>query len=85
MNARSFIDTNILVYTDDRTAPAKQGIALDLLDEGMRQGKGVVSTQVLQEYFAAVTRKLRVPPENARRKPELHPTPPSTLPVFPID
>ena len=69
--SRSFFDTNILVYTDDRAAPAKQKVALQLVEEARRQGGGVVSTQVLQEYFVAATRKLGVEHHVARRKTEL--------------
>lgn len=71
MMARSFFDTNVLVYADDKAAPAKQHRALDLLAEHRRSRTGVVSIQVLQEYFVAVTRKLRVNPAIARRKLEL--------------
>jgi len=71
MSARSFFDTNILVYSDDKAAPAKQRQALDLVAEHRREGTGVVSLQVLQEYFVTVTRKLHVDPRIARRKVEL--------------
>jgi len=71
MPARSFFDTNVLVYTDDRTAPAKQKRALELLAEHRRDGSGVLSLQVLQEYFVAATRKLGVDAAVARRKVEL--------------
>src|SRR6204780_3286582 len=71
MSARSFFDTNILIYADDKAAPAKQRRALDLVAEHRRGGTGVVSLQVLQEYFVTVTRKLRVDPRIARRKVEL--------------
>src|SRR6202167_2990552 len=71
MSARSFFDTNVLVYADDKAAPAKQRRALDLIAEHRRGGTGVVSLQVLQEYFVTVTRKLRVDPRIARRKVEL--------------
>lgn len=71
MSERSFLDTNVLIYTDDRSNPDKQGIALDLVDRAFAQRSGVVSTQVLQEYFAAVTRKLGVDAALARRKVEL--------------
>ena len=71
MNARSFFDTNVLVYTDDKAAPAKQQRALDLVAEHRRAGSGVVSLQVLQEYFVTVTRKLHVDARIARRKVEL--------------
>jgi predicted nucleic acid-binding protein len=71
MSARSFFDTNVLVYADDKAAPAKQRRAIDLVAEHRRAGTGVVSLQVLQEYFVTVTRKLRVDPQIARRKVEL--------------
>lgn len=71
MGVRSFFDSNILVYTDDRDAPKKQTAALNLIEEARLQRSGVISTQVLQEYFAATTRKLKVRPEIARRKVEI--------------
>ena len=71
MSARSFFDTNVLIYADDKAAPAKQRRALDLLSEHRRAGTGVVSMQVLQEYFVTVTRKLGVDARVARRKVEL--------------
>lgn len=71
MSARSFFDTNVLIYADDKSAPAKQRRALDLVAEHRRAGTGVVSMQVLQEYFVTVTRKLRVDARVARRKVEL--------------
>ncbi len=68
---RSFIDTNVLVYTDDQDSPEKQRRALEIVTQ-CRQGRnGVVSTQVLQEYFAAATRKLGVAADVARRKTEI--------------
>ncbi|MBM4188045.1 MAG: PIN domain-containing protein [Gemmatimonadetes bacterium] len=71
MSARSFFDTNILVYTDDVDSPVKQERALALLADHRRRRTGVLSTQVLQEYFVATTTKLRVDPAIARRKLEL--------------
>ncbi len=70
-SARSFFDTNVLIYTDDRDNPEKQEAALELLGQARRGGTGVVSTQVLQEYFAVATGKLGVVPTLARRKVEL--------------
>jgi predicted nucleic acid-binding protein len=71
MPARSFFDTNVLIYADDKAAPTKQRKALDLVAEHRRARTGVVSLQVLQEYFVAVTRKLGVDAAIARRKVEL--------------
>ena len=71
MSARSFFDTNVLVYADDKAAPAKQRRAIELVAEHRRSGTGVVSLQVLQEYFVTVTRKLGVDAQIVRRKVEL--------------
>ncbi len=71
MNVRSFLDTNVLVYTDDSDAVEKQTTALDLVESASTGGWGVLSTQVLQEYFAVATRKLGVPAEVARAKVEI--------------
>jgi len=71
MPARSFFDTDVLIYADDKADPAKQRRALDLVAEHRRARTGVVSLQVLQEYFVTVTRKLRVDASVARRKVEL--------------
>jgi len=71
MRARTFFDTNVLVYADDKAAPAKQRRVLDLIAELRRARTGDVSLQVLQEYFVTVTRKLHLDPRIARRKVEL--------------
>jgi len=68
---RAFFDTNVLVYADDQDYPAKQLTARKLWAEYRLAGSGVVSLQVLQEYFVNVTRKLRVDPQIARQKVEL--------------
>ena len=71
MPARSFFDTNVLIYADDRADPAKCQRALDLVAEHRLGRTGVVSLQVLQEDFVTVTRKLQVDARVARRKVEL--------------
>lgn len=71
MPGRSFFDTNVLIYADDKADPAKQRRALDLIAEHRRGRTGVVSLQVLQEYFVTVTRKLHLDARIARRKVEL--------------
>jgi predicted nucleic acid-binding protein len=71
MSVRSFFDTNVLVYADDKGAPARQKRAVELVSEHRRSRTGVISLQVLQEYFVTVTRKLHVDARIARRKVEL--------------
>lgn len=68
MIARSFFDTNLLVYTDDVDAPDKQDRALALWQEHRSLGLAVISIQVLQEYFWIATRKLGVDPGIATEK-----------------
>jgi predicted nucleic acid-binding protein len=58
MNGRVFFDTNVLVYLFDAGEPEKRRIARERFErEGLR-GNAVVSTQVLQEFYVIVTRKL---------------------------
>jgi predicted nucleic acid-binding protein len=71
MPARTFFDTNILIYADDKDEPVKRRRSVNLVEEHRRARTGVVSPQVLQEYFVTATRKLRLDPAIARRKVEL--------------
>jgi len=59
--AATMIDTNVLIYAYDRTEPEKQCRALAVLDELARSGHGVLSAQVLSEFFVNVTRKIAAP------------------------
>lgn len=61
MSARRFADTNVLVYLFDADAPAKRERAREILASDGVEGRLVISTQVLQELFVTVTRKLAVP------------------------
>lgn len=71
MTERSLFDTNVLVYADDLDAGDKRERASRLLHDALADGWGVVSTQVLQEFFVITTRKLGVEAAVARRKVEL--------------
>ena len=66
-----FFDTNILVYTEDARVPDKQRRATRLVEEHWLDDTAVLSLQVLQEYFATVTRKLNAPIERAQRRVEI--------------
>ena len=68
MARRSFIDTNVLIYSVDRADPAKQAIALGLIGRHAKERTGVISTQVLQEFYSAATRKLGIEPIQAREQ-----------------
>jgi len=72
MSVPTFLDTNILLYADDRADPQKQERAKDVIRKVMRDRSGRISLQVLQEYFSAATRKLGIDAAIARRKVELY-------------
>lgn len=59
MTDRVFFDTNVLVYLFDQREGTKQVRAQELLTE--YEGQAAISTQVLQEFFVTVTRKLPEP------------------------
>ena len=71
MNGLVFFDTNVLVYADDTSSPAKQQKAIELFSTHRRRGTAVLSLQVLQEYFSAATSKLAIPAEIAQEKVEI--------------
>ena len=64
----TFLDTNVLVYLFDEEEPKKRERAWEVLEASGSEGL-VLSTQVLQEFFVAVTRKLSPPlaPEDAEQ------------------
>ncbi|MFP4573630.1 MAG: PIN domain-containing protein, partial [Desulfobacterales bacterium] len=64
---RTFFDTNVLVYLFDEDYPEKKAQAQALLEKETENGRILVSTQVLQEFYVTVTRKLELPlsPEKA--------------------
>jgi predicted nucleic acid-binding protein len=53
----TFVDTNVLVYAHDRTEAEKQPVAEALLNDLWSTRTGVLSTQVLQEFYVVATRK----------------------------
>jgi predicted nucleic acid-binding protein len=66
MTAKCFVDTNILLYAVDEGAGVKRGISRSILDEDAQGPQKVISTQVLQEFYAASVRKLGFMPTRAR-------------------
>jgi predicted nucleic acid-binding protein len=64
-----FVDTNILVYAYDHTAEAKFERSRELMEKLWESGEGVVSTQVLEEFYVTVTAKIpnRLKPGEARQ------------------
>lgn len=66
MSGRFFLDTNVFVYSLDVTAPNKARRAAKLIRDGLETRKGIVSYQVVQEFFSvAFTRFVRPMPSFA--------------------
>lgn len=63
---RAFFDTNVLVYRVDSREPDKREVAKRLFDQALAAGLAVLSTQTLQEFYNAATRKLGMPLAIAR-------------------
>jgi predicted nucleic acid-binding protein len=61
MSVKTFVDTSILTYAHDLDAKEKHIAAKELLDELWTNRTGVISTQVLQEFYVNVTRRLAKP------------------------
>jgi predicted nucleic acid-binding protein len=61
MSARFFLDTNVFVYTFDTNTPAKAKKALQLVRQAVDTGQGIVSYQVVQEFFNVALRRFAQP------------------------
>lgn len=63
---KTFVDTNVIVYAYDTTAGEKHRAAKKVLIDLWRSGRGLVSTQILQELFVTLTRKIPHPLKSMR-------------------
>jgi predicted nucleic acid-binding protein len=69
MSAKTFVDTNVLIYAHDADAKEKHERAKAVLNELWDERNGVLSMQVLQEFYINVTRKITTPlPKDAARR-----------------
>ena len=69
MNDRSFLDTNIFLYSFDLRFPSKAARANELIRQAHASGNGVVSFQVVQEFFNVALKKssTKMPYDGAQR------------------
>ena len=58
---KTFVDTNILIYAYDSSAGEKHKTAATIVNDLWETGLGILSTQVLQEFFVNVTAKIPKP------------------------
>jgi predicted nucleic acid-binding protein len=69
MSDKTFVDTNVLIYAHDVDAQAKHEVANSVLRELWSRRTGVLSMQVLQEFYVNVTRKIASPlPKDVARR-----------------
>jgi predicted nucleic acid-binding protein len=61
MNAKFFLDTNIFVYSFDHSSAAKNRRAAQLIRQAVATRKGIVSYQVVQEFFNLALRRFAQP------------------------
>jgi predicted nucleic acid-binding protein len=67
-SGRTFVDTNVLVYAHDRSAGTKHARARELVEGLWTTRTGVISTQVLQELYVNLRRKVGKPLSAAEAK-----------------
>lgn len=60
--SKTFLDTNIFIYSMDKSKPEKQKKYRNLLKSAAEGVFGVISTQVMQEFYTAATTKLGADP-----------------------
>jgi len=61
MSARFFLDTNVFVYAFDDKSPSKAKKAAHLIRQAVDTGEGIVSYQVVQEFFDVALRRFSHP------------------------
>jgi len=59
--SRTIFDTNVVLYLFDNSVPEKKARAQEVFSREVEAGRAVLSTQVLQEFYVNVTRKLAEP------------------------
>ncbi len=66
MKDKMFVDTNVLVYAHDLDAGDKHEIAIGVVSDLWESGNGVISTQVLQELYVILTKKVPSHPKKSQ-------------------
>ena len=61
MSDKFFLDTNLFVYLFDQSAPSKAVISRKLMNAALDSGKGIISYQVVQEFFNVARRRFAEP------------------------
>lgn len=61
MKDKIFLDTNIIVYAHDSSSGDKHTAAREIMEYLWENNRGVISVQVLREYYVCVTKKILKP------------------------
>ncbi len=72
MNGKTFVDTNVLIYAHDIDAGQKHDVAKNLIRDLWSERAGLLSTQVLQEFYVNVTRKIASPLSKVSARAVIH-------------
>jgi len=72
MSAKTFVDTNVLIYAHDIDAGPKHEIAKSIMRELWSNRTGLLSTQILQEFYVNVTRKIASPLSKVSARAVIH-------------
>ena len=68
MKGKIFVDTNILIYAHDLDAGPRHDIAASAVEKLWENENGAMSTQVLQEFYVCITKKISKPFFQARAR-----------------
>jgi len=68
MSGKVFVDTNILIYAHDLDAGQRNKISAAILRDLWENRIGIISTQVLQEFYVNVTRKIENPSPKSKAR-----------------
>jgi len=61
MSDKIFVDTNILIYAHDIDSGLKHDTAVKVITDLWERANGILSNQVLQEFYIVVTKKMPKP------------------------
>lgn len=65
MSDRFFLDTNVFVYSFDSSEPRKAAKANQIIRSALVTGKGLISYQIVQEFFNLALRRFTSPMQPA--------------------
>jgi predicted nucleic acid-binding protein len=64
----TFVDTNVLIYAMDESQAERHATAAAIIEHLWESRAGVLSTQVLQELYVTLTRRLQKPMTRPRAR-----------------